>query len=112
VAAVADQQPPEGGQGKKILGMPRTTGIIVLGLAAVVVGYLVISHFSGSSSTSGSGTGGGGRGGGGYYGSGAGPLILVLRDWQGHGQKPPPKPPPKGGGDKGEGDDPHKGRNE
>jgi hypothetical protein len=111
VAAVADQQPPEGGKSKKILGMPRTTGIIVIGLAAVVVGYFVISRFSSSSTTGGSG--GGGQGGGGYQGSGAGPLILVLRDWQGHqprgksGLKSIPQPK-----DIGEGDDPHKGRNE
>lgn len=35
-------------KGKKILGMPRTTGLIVIAGAAVVVGYFVISKFSGS----------------------------------------------------------------
>jgi hypothetical protein len=112
VAAVADQQPPaEGGKGGKILGMPRTTGIIVIGLAAVVVGYFVISRFSGSGTTGGSGGSGQGAGGG-YYGSGGGPLVLVLRDWQGHQPRGKGKDHDTKPKDIGEGDDPHKGRNE
>jgi hypothetical protein len=84
-----DQQQGQKSQGKgKILGMPRTTGLIVIAGVALVVGYLVISHFSKSSSSGqggGSGGGGkqGGRGGSYWWGSGR-PVVYVIHEWQGH----------------------------
>ena len=91
-----DQQPPA--KGKKILGMPRTTGLVVIGLAAVVVGYFVISRFAGGKS--GQGQGGGGGGGGYGPGGGSSTLMINIRDWQGHGHKPKIESPPnKGAGD-------------
>lgn len=79
---MADPQPAKG---KKLLGMPRTTGLVVIGLAALVVGYFVISKFGGGSSSSGSGGGQGGGGGG--PGAGASSVMVNIRDWQGHGHR-------------------------
>lgn len=83
---MADPQPPAGGktQGGKILGMPRTTGLVVLGIGALVVGYFVISHFSGKKSSQ-SGGGQGSGGGGHWHGSGHASQVRVIREWQGHG---------------------------
>ena len=83
-----DKQPAKG---KKILGMPRTTGIIVIGLGALVVGYFLISRFSGSKSSSGSG-GGGGGGGRPSYASGGPVIVRIIKDHGGHKPKPPGKP--------------------
>lgn len=78
-------QPKSQAKGGKILGMPRTTGFIVLALGAVVVGYVLISHFTGSSKSTGGSKGGpGGGSGGGQYGPGHGSMVVVIRDWQGH----------------------------
>lgn len=76
----------------KILGMPRTTGIIVIGLGAVVVGYFVISKMGGSKTTgSGGGAPSGGSGGsagsGGWWGSGGGHWVRVIKEHQGHKHK-------------------------
>ena len=56
---MADQQPPADGKGKggKLLGMPRTTGLIVIAGGVALIGYVIISHF-GKSSSSGSSSSG------------------------------------------------------
>jgi hypothetical protein len=80
---VADA-PAQPGGGKKILGMPHTTGLIVIGLAALVGGYLLISHFAkGGPQQGGSGAG---KGGGGRpsYAAGQRAHVRVIRNWQGH----------------------------
>ena len=79
--------------GKKILGMPRTTGLVVIGIGALVVGYFIISKFGGGSSSSGSGSGSGGGGRPGYA-SGGNIIVRVIKGHDGH--KPKPKPKPKG----------------
>ena len=81
-------QPAQGKQGKdgKILGMPRTTGIIVLGLAAVAVGYFVVSRLGKGGAGGGSGGGSGGGGGG---GSGHRTVVEIIREWQGHRPRQP-----------------------
>ena len=85
--------PPKGKQGK-ILGMPRTTGIVVIGLGALVVGYFLISRFGGGSSTSGTGgSAGGGRPG---YASGGPVIVEILKGHHGHKPRPKPKHHPKG----------------
>lgn len=71
------------GKGGKILGMPRTTGIIVLAAGAFIIGYFLISKFTGQSSGQGQGKGQGGGGGGGYGPGGPG-QVRVIREWQGH----------------------------
>ena len=79
------------GKGKKILGMPRTTGLVVIGLGALVVGYVLISRLGGGK---GSSTGGGGGGGGRpLYASGGSIIVRVIREHQGH--KPKHKPVPE-----------------
>jgi hypothetical protein len=85
---VADKPPA----GKKILGMPRTTGIVVLVLGAAVVGYILVSRMSGASSSSGTGTGsGGGRP---SYAGGGTTIVRIIKGH--HGHEPRPKPKPKG----------------
>jgi len=66
--------------------MPRTTGIIVIGAAALVVGYLVIGHFMGSKQQQGQGGNppSGGTGGSAGYGPGGRGFVRGIRDWQGH----------------------------
>lgn len=81
--ADTQQQGGPGGKGGKILGMPRTTGIIVLAAGAFIVGYFLISHFSSQGKSGSQGGGQGGGGGGGYGPAGAG-QVRVIRDWQGH----------------------------
>lgn len=91
------EQVGKGGKGQKILGMPRTTGIIVIGLGALVVGYFVVSHFT-KSNQQGQGQGGQGKGGGqgGYWwGSGQGRTVEVVRGWQGHHHHQKVTVPPK-----------------
>ena len=83
---------PKGGKKDKLLGMPRTTGIIVIGLGALVIGYFLISRMGKSSSSSGSGTGGGGGGRPGYA-SGGSTIVEIIKGQGGH--KPRPKPQPK-----------------
>lgn len=68
-----DQQRPPAAKGK-VLGMPRTTGLVVIAIGAVVVGYFVISRFSGGGSP------GGSQGGGGTVAV-PGP-VQVIRQWQ------------------------------
>lgn len=86
---------PEPKKDAKILGMPRTTGIIVIGLGALVVGYFLISHFSGKSSGS-SGSGSGGGGGRPAYAGGGQIIVDIIKGHHGHkGKKPPPPKPPK-----------------
>lgn len=80
--------PPAGG--KKILGMPRTTGIVVLVLGAAVIGYFVVSKLGGSKTT-GTGTGGGGGGRPSYAGGGA-TIVRIIKGHQGHHPKPKHKP--------------------
>ena len=82
---------PDQAKGKqKILGMPRTTGIVVIGLGALVLGYFLISRMGGSSSSSGTGTGsGGGRPG---YASGGQTIVEIIKGHHGHKPKPKPKP--------------------
>jgi hypothetical protein len=87
---------PPKAPGQKILGMPRTTGIIVIGLGALLVGYFIISRVGGSKSSTGSGSGSGSGGGGGggrpSYASGGTTIVRVIRDHQGHKPRPGPKP--------------------
>lgn len=74
------------GKDKKILGMPRTTGIVVIGLGALVVGYFLISRFGGGSSTSGgTAPSGGGRPG---YASGGQTIVEIIKGHHGHKPKP------------------------
>ena len=78
---------------KKILGMPRTTGLVVIGIGALVVGYFLISRLGGSKS-SGSGSSSGGGGGRPGYASGGQTIVEIIKGHGGH--KPKRKPPPKG----------------
>ena len=82
------------GKKDKLLGMPRTTGIIVIGLGALVVGYFLISRMGGSKGSSGSGTGGGGGGRPGYA-SGGSTIVEIIKGQGGHKPRPKPKPKPK-----------------
>lgn len=85
---MADTPAKPAAKGGKILGMPRTTGIIVLGLGAVVVGYFVISKMGGSkgqgSGGGSSGGSGGSAGGGGWWGSGGSQWVTQVKQHQGH----------------------------
>ena len=77
---------------KKILGMPRTTGIVVIGLGALVIGYFLISRFGGGSQQASSGgSAGGGRPG---YASGGQTIVEIIKGH--HGHKPKPHHKPKG----------------
>jgi hypothetical protein len=89
---VADT-PPAGG--KKILGMPRTTGIVVLVIGAAVIGYFVVSKLGGSKSTS-TGSGSGGGGGRPSYAGGGTTIVRIIKGHQGHHPRPKPKPRKKG----------------
>lgn len=80
---------PKGQQ--KILGMPRTTGIVVIGLGALVIGYFLISRMGGSS-TSGSGSGTGSGGGRPGYASGGQTIVEIIKGHHGHKPRPKPKP--------------------
>lgn len=85
---MADKPAPAKGQ--KVLGMPRTTGIVVIGLGALVIGYFLISRLGGSSGSSGSGSGSGSGGGGGRpsYAAGGTQIVRVIKGHQGHAPKP------------------------
>lgn len=87
---MADRQPPPaaGKSGGKVLGMPRTTGLIVIAGVALVVGYFVISHFSGSSSSSPGGGGGPG------VVAAPGPVQVITR-WQPRQRRRPHHDPRK-----------------
>lgn len=89
-----DQQQQDKGKGKKILGMPRTTGLVVIGVAALVIGYVLISRMGASKGSPGAGAGGGG-GGRPLYASGGNIIVRVIKDHDGHKHKPKHKPEPE-----------------